>query len=92
MSRLAEADFREIGQYSRDNWGTLRADAYLSSLTARFEQLAAMPLAGRSCQAIRFDTRRAEHESHVIFYRVEHDGILVARILHRRMLPSRRSI
>jgi hypothetical protein len=33
-----------------------------------------------------------EHGSHVVFYRQEPGGILVSRILHRRMLPERQAI
>jgi len=33
-----------------------------------------------------------EMEQHVVFYRQEADGILVSRILHRRMLPERHAM
>jgi plasmid stabilization system protein ParE len=33
-----------------------------------------------------------EYGRHVLFYRIEAEGILVSRILHQRMLPERQSI
>jgi hypothetical protein len=33
-----------------------------------------------------------EHGRHVIFYRQVAGGILVSRILHRRMLPERQNV
>ena len=33
-----------------------------------------------------------EHGKHVVFYREEFRGILVCRVLHRRMLPETQDI
>jgi plasmid stabilization system protein ParE len=33
-----------------------------------------------------------EHGRHVVFYREETEGILISRILHRRMLPENHDI
>jgi plasmid stabilization system protein ParE len=36
--------------------------------------------------------RRLEYGRHVVFYRVEANGIVISRILHQRMLPELQSI
>jgi plasmid stabilization system protein ParE len=36
--------------------------------------------------------RRVEHRSHVIFYSVEQNDVLVTRILHKHMLARRQGL
>jgi toxin ParE1/3/4 len=52
------------------------------------KMLARNPALGRRCDWIRPGLRRFEKGKHVIFYRVEENGILVSRILHLGMLPE----
>lgn len=54
--------------------------------------LADNPALGRSWDDIRPGLMRMEHGRQVVFYRRTAGGILVSRILHRRMLPERQSI
>lgn len=89
LSKLARLDLIEIADYTVDTWGVDQAYRYLDSLEAALHQLARTPEIGRACNAVRQGYRRLEHEKHVIFYRVEADGIFISRILHQRMLPSR---
>ena len=43
------------------------------------------PAMGVSIENIRTGYRRFSHQSHVIFYTQMQDGILIARVLHKRM-------
>ena len=54
--------------------------------------LADNPALGRTCDDVRPSLRRMEIGRHVVFYREGIRGILVSRILHRRMLPERHVI
>ena len=54
--------------------------------------LADNPALGRTCDNVRPGLRRMEIGRHVVFYREDTRGILVSRILHRRMLPERHVI
>jgi toxin ParE1/3/4 len=92
LSKLARTDPIEIADYTVDTWGPDQAYRYLDSLDACFHQLAQMPGMGRPCNSVRHGYRRLEHEKHIIFYRVEKDGIFISRTLHERMLPSRHMI
>jgi toxin ParE1/3/4 len=85
----AEADIDSIVEYSKDEWGTRQADKYLSRLENEFERLARNPLIGRSCNSIFPSLRRLEVGEHVVFYLATPLGILIARVLHRRMLPGK---
>jgi len=40
---------------------------------------------GTTAENVRAGYRRFPHESHVVFYRVSQRGILVVRVLHKRM-------
>jgi toxin ParE1/3/4 len=90
LSKTAQADFDGIGIYTRDRWNQDQATRYLTALDACFHRLAEGPmLHGRACGDIRPGYRRAEQGSHVVFYKLDEAGVLVVRILHRRMLPKR---
>jgi len=89
LSKLARLDLTGIADYTLDTWGPDQAYRYLDSLEACFRQLAETPEMGRPCDTVRRGYRRMEHEKHVVFYRREEDGIIIGRILHERMLPSR---
>ena len=82
----------DIGAYTLQAWGEDQTIRYLDGLETCCQQLADNPESGRGCDHIRPGLRRREHARHVVFYRIEADGILVSRILHQRMLPERHSV
>jgi toxin ParE1/3/4 len=93
FSRRAEADLVSIGGYTLRAWGEAQADRYIGELETCCQMLADNPRLGRSCDEVRPGLRRMEHGKHVVFYRLQKPGgILVARILHQRMLPERQAI
>lgn len=89
ISVQAEADIDSIIGYSTAEWGSRQTDKYLSGLEDAFELLARNPLIGRSCNSILRSLRRLEVGKHVVFYLSRRDGILIARVLHQRMLPGK---
>lgn len=89
LTRAADADIEQIGRYSAEQWGFEQAEAYVLSLHQTFEQLADFPSTGRDASDVRPGMFRLEHESHVVFYRQEPDGVLVVRVLHQRMMPRK---
>src|ERR1700733_1145022 len=92
FSRGAEADLLGIGDYTVHQWGTNQASSYLDELEACCQMLAENPGLGRPCDDIRPGLRRHEHGEHVVFYRIRRSGVLISRILHRRMLPERHAM
>lgn len=88
LCQRAEAGLLGIGAYSLAAWGEDRTMRYLDGLEECFWMLADNPRRGRSCDDIRRGLGRIESGEHVVFYREEAGGILVSRILHRRMLPD----
>ncbi len=88
ISPEAELDLLEIGTHTRDMWGWRQADRYLRQLEEGCELIASNPLIGRSCKQIRNGLRRFEIGRHAIFYIVEPENVLIARVLHENMLPT----
>ncbi len=92
LSLLAEDDLLEIGLYTQRRWGAGQANRYLDGLENCCQMLAANPDLGRGCDDVRVGLRRMEHASHVVFFRREQRGILVARILHKSMHPGKHAM
>lgn len=88
LSRRAENDLFEIGEYTIRTWGLEQCARYIDGLEACCQKLADNPKLGRSCESLRPGYWRMEQGKHVVFYRIEKDGIIVPRILHVRMLPK----
>ncbi len=88
FSRLAERDLLGIAEYTLRTWGADQAVVYMDALEACCQSLADHPELGRACDDISPRLRRMEHGRHVVFYREKAGGILISRILHRRMLPD----
>ncbi len=89
LTRDAERDVIDIYLYSVEQFGAPRADQYLAEMQERFAQLATHPHTGEDVSAIYPNARRALYISHVLYYREDQDGILILRILHKRMDPAR---
>jgi toxin ParE1/3/4 len=92
FSRRAESDLKIIDDYTNQTWGEGQADLYLEQIHLCCMRLAETPAIGRLWSQQRPNLRRIEQGSHVIFYRQTHEGILIARILHRSMLPHKHTI
>jgi len=92
FSRRADSDLLEIARYTLRQWGREQARVYVEGLESCCRMLAENPSLGRRCDEVRPGLRRMEHGKHVVFYRLEPEGIIVSRILHERMLPPRHDI
>ena len=82
-------DLVEIFDYTVDTWGEQQAENYLDELAKCFQLLADSPGLGRACDPISPGIRRFEQGRHVIFYKPDRNGVLIARILHQSRLPTR---
>lgn len=90
LTNAAKTDLKEIGRYTRKQWGVAQRDKYLTMLDGCFQDLAAQPLRGQDCSNIRAGYRKYSAGSHVIFYRQADDAVIeIVRILHGRMDTER---
>ena len=81
----ARRDLEKIRQYTRNTWGALQARAYLRELEGAFRKIAENPKIGRPHAGTTYVYRRISAGSHVIFFRVNDDTLLIVRVLHERM-------
>lgn len=77
-----------IARFTEQTWNTAQAKKYVNEIESCCSLLAANPSLGRSFRGPRPNLRRMEQGSHVIFFSVEQEGIFVARILHKSMMPE----
>jgi toxin ParE1/3/4 len=89
VARLAESDLKSIIRYTMKTWGRAQTVEYKQGLQNCFQLLADNPSIGRACDSIRPGLRRFEHGKHVVFYLPQADEVLIARILHQQMIPTK---
>ena len=89
ISVEAEADIDRVAAYTTSTWGWRQTNQYLAKLEDGFDLIAENSLIGRSCDSLRTGLRRFEIGRHVVFYLPEPGGVLVVRVLHQQMLPTK---
>ena len=89
LSSAAARDLAGIADYTIQNFGRDQAHRYRDSLNRAFELIAAHPRMGRDQSHLRQGYRRHSHASHVIFYRIVDEQIVVMRVLHSAQDPVR---
>jgi toxin ParE1/3/4 len=85
LSSRARQDLKDIWHYSADQWGRDRADRYIRAIHRSFEIIAKDSRRGRSAENLRVGYRKFSVGTHVIFFRVEDEGLNIIRILHQSM-------
>ena len=88
VSERAEADLREIWDFSNEQWGADRADRYLDELAAGLRECGSDPARGRPREDVRAGYRSRRIRSHLAFYTVTADEVVVQRVLHASMDPD----
>jgi toxin ParE1/3/4 len=85
LSHQAVSDLESIAEYTIRQFGLAQARQYRDSLKSCLEQLADNPEIGPTAEQLAHGLKRFSHQSHVVFYLQEADGLLIVRILHSRM-------
>lgn len=89
LTPAARNDLSEIWDFTAERWDQHQAQIYVIELKAALERIAARPERGQACDEIRTGYRQYAIGSHLIFYVESEGGIVVVRILHQRMDPTR---
>ncbi|RZQ56172.1 type II toxin-antitoxin system RelE/ParE family toxin [Pseudidiomarina tainanensis] len=86
---LALDDLVEIREYTVGRWGVLKANDYIEQIESTIKLLCEFPQLGKL--NINLDSKYQSYpfESHIIFYMVEQNTIVIHGIIHQRMLPTR---
>lgn len=89
VARLAESDLKSIIRFTLKTWGRAQAKCYSQDLRKCFQLLADSPSIGRSCEPIHTGLHRHEHGKHVVFYVPLRGEVLIVRVLHQQMIPTK---
>lgn len=89
ISRDADTDLDGILDYSIAVHGRTVAEAYLRTIHAVFERLSDFPELGVARGDLPGGLRSLPSGEHRIFYVVQSEGVLIARVLHTAMDPAR---
>ena len=84
LSPAAESDINSIYNYTFETFGPRQADRYLQDLHNAMQRLATMPELRRKADW-RAGLFRYRFKSHMVFYTIEPDGLMIRRVLHMRM-------
>lgn len=83
LSTLADRDLELIEEIGLLRFGRHQRDRYMLSLIDALERIGHFPEIGRKSQ--RPDIRRLLHGTHVIFYSLAADSVLIRRIMDARV-------
>lgn len=89
LTKAAEQDLEEIWVYTFERWSVTQADVYHHDLIDAFNALTAGRRQARKFPGIDSRYLCCASGSHNIFFRDEKTRIVIVRILHNRMDPSR---
>lgn len=85
VTRRAQQDIREIGQYTQDRYGQEQRRRYLAGMAEWFARSAENPDLAVERTELEPPVRIHRYERHMIVYRREEAGILIIRALHGSM-------
>ena len=89
LSNDADADLDGIFDYTEAEHGFNQAMKYLLDLDNLFEQLVKNPNLGKERKEIKKGIYSIVAQEHIIFYEIQEEFILIARVLHgRRDIPK----
>jgi toxin ParE1/3/4 len=91
-SPRAESDLDDISAWSLKRFGANQTEVYLLGIEQACVEIARNPLRARLHSGLRPGVRRVEYVSHVIFYSIEEDDVVVGRILHKHQLARRQGL
>lgn len=89
LSRDADTDLDGILDYSIAVHGRAVAEAYLRTIHAVFDRLSDFPELGAARNDLPGAMRSLPSGEHRIFYVVQPESVLIARVLHKAMDPAR---
>ncbi len=83
----AQSDLIEIRRFTLDRWGEAQSKKYLSELRQTIHLLAETPSLGTPRPDAGAEVLSFPHVSHVIYYVVYEQQLVVFGVLHKRMVP-----
>ncbi len=85
----AQADLVEIRRFTLIRWGVEQSRKYLAELRQSMRLLSATPTLGKNRPEIGPCVHSFPHGSHVIYYLIHENQLVVFGVLHKQMVPDR---
>ncbi len=85
----AEKDLEEILDFTLVEWGSIQAVKYLDDIETMLSNLAENPKVGMCRDSIEAGLFSFPISSHVAYYMINKEGIIIMRLLHASMDPVR---
>ena len=85
----AITDLEKTYKYSVKKWGNNRADKYIRDIETTFETLADNYMLGMDYSHVGKTLRAFAVVSHIIYYKKTTYGVIIIRVLHKRMDENR---
>ncbi|WP_067515210.1 type II toxin-antitoxin system RelE/ParE family toxin [Endozoicomonas ascidiicola] len=83
----AQSDLLNIQRFTVEQWGASQSLKYLTELRASMQLIAETPALGKGRPDVGLDVLSFPQGSHVIYYVVHEQQIIVFGVLHKRMVP-----
>lgn len=84
LSAEADADIRRLIMQGLERFGPVQVSTYIDGLEAIFHSLGEHPLLGKERTEFRLPYRTYAYHAHIIFYRIDYNGVLITRVRHGR--------
>lgn len=88
LTEDAQADLVGIRQYTLENWGANQSKKYLEDITQKLLLLSENPSLGKLRVDVAADVYSFLHESHIMYYIVAQEQLVLFAVLHTSMIPS----
>lgn len=83
----AKSDLIEIRRFTIKQWNITQSQKYLSELRRTIRLLSETPTLGRSRPDVGADVLSFPQASHIIYYVLHEQQLVVFGVLHKRMVP-----
>ena len=83
----AQTDLIEFRRFTVSQWGAAQSQKYLFELRQTIRLLAETPSLGKARPDVGSSVLSFPHASHVIYYVVHEQPLIVFGVLHKRMVP-----
>jgi toxin ParE1/3/4 len=84
----AQSDLVDIRRYTLRQWGVVQSQKYIAELKQTIRLLADTPTLGKPRPDVAPEALSFPCVSHVIYYLLHREQIIVFGVLHKRMVPS----
>lgn len=88
LSLAAKQHLLTIRAFSVEHWGIEQADNYLFGIRKQLQLLAKTPQMGIRCNNMAAESFYFPYKSHVIYYIISDERLVIAAILHQRQAPQ----